>query len=246
MKGLVLALDFDGVLWDSVGECYRMAERAWRELYGPLPEDLEEPFRRGRWLVRTGGEFLVVLQLARQGRDLEGFPATEFARLCREEGDRVRRFEVEFYRQRDLARTREPETWAAMQRPYPHVLEELPRLQQAFDALAVCTTKDRASAEALLASRGLDLPVLGKEFSLDKGEQVRHLARRLNRPADRVVFVDDLLRNLESVAAAGARAALAVWGYNTRGEREKARARGFPLVHPGRILEDLQAVFPLA
>lgn len=29
----VLALDFDGVIWDSVGECFVMARRVYTEMY---------------------------------------------------------------------------------------------------------------------------------------------------------------------------------------------------------------------
>jgi phosphoglycolate phosphatase-like HAD superfamily hydrolase len=242
-REVILALDFNGVLWDTAGECYQMAARAYARLYRPLDRDLEEPFRAGRWLARTGGEFLLLLQLPLEnpGLDMSTFPKEQFARLVRERAAAIRAFEPEFYRQRDLARTNEREAWLAMQRPYPEILSEWPALRQAFGEVVLCTTKDQASARELLASAGLELPILGREFAVDKARQMEHLAETRGVPTARILLLDDLLDNLLPVLAVGSRAALATWGYNTPAERQEAARRGIPLIRAGQVLEGLQA-----
>ncbi|MEW6281139.1 MAG: HAD family hydrolase [Candidatus Eremiobacterota bacterium] len=239
-----LALDFDGVLWDSVGECYVVAREAWRQLTGEEPPDCEAAFRSGRWLARVGGDFQVLLALAAQdpSRDLTGLGREEFERL---KAGIPARFTELFYAERVRMRDTEPERWAALQGPYPAVLEELPALRRAFGGLAIATTKDAASVRALLASCGLDCPVLGREFGTHKPEQILHLCQEWGTTPQSVVFVDDLLDNLEPVRRTGAAVALAGWGYNTPAERRAAERAGIPVLQPGRVEEGLRAAHPV-
>lgn len=229
---MILALDFDGVVWDSVGECYHMARRAVRSLWGEDPPECERAFRSGRWLVRCGGDFLTLLDLAATdpAGDLTGFSKTEFVRRYSSD-PRTDAFEKEFYRQRQQAREHEPQAWMAMQSAYPEFLSEISGLQAAFQELVVCTTKDEASARLLLETVGLrNLSIWGKEHGLDKGEQMRDLLHQRGLEASQVCFLDDLLDNLEQVQPTGARLFLADWGYNTPAEQEEARRRGIPVV----------------
>ncbi len=227
---MILALDFDGVVWDSVGECYQMARRAYRELLGKDAAECEPAFRSGRWLVRCGGEFLLLLELALAHSDLAEFSKDEFARRAAGEHERLQQFEPIFYRHRQLCREHETSAWLAMQRAYPEFLAELPRLREAFAELVLCTTKDEASARQLLETVGLQLSIWAKEHGVHKGEQIRDLCRKRGVEAAEICFVDDLLDNLEQVEPTGARLFLADWGYNTPAEREAAQARGIPVV----------------
>ena len=243
MRETLLALDFDGVIWDSVGECYRTAQRAWAALEGAPAPVPEEAFRRGRWMVQAGGEFGLVLRLLLEDpdRDLEGLSLEEFeARSARETGW-MARFQAAFYAERTRAMRDEREAWLASQAPYQAMLAELPALRGAFRDLVICTTKDEASTRELLATAGLEFPILSREFSVDKGDQVRHLAATRDLPVERIILLDDLVPNLEPVARAGARGALAGWGYNTRAVRAEARRLGFPVIRAGHVLEDLRA-----
>lgn len=227
---MILALDFDGVVWDSVGECYQMARRAYLELLGTEPHECEPAFRSGRWLVRCGGEFLLLLELALEHEDLSEFPKEEFARRAAEERERLQRFEPVFYRHRQLCREQETAAWMAMQRPYPEFMRELPQLQAAFAELVVCTTKDEASARKLLETVGLKVSIWAKEHGVHKGEQMRDLLTKRGVEPREVCFIDDLLDNLEQVRPTGARLFLADWGYNTRAEQDEARRLGIPVV----------------
>lgn len=228
----ILALDFDGVIWDSVGECFVMARRAYQNLYGLPCSDLEAAFRRGRWLVRTGGDFLLILQLAMADpdADLTSFSRAEFARLQAQKQTECLEFEREFYGLRQQCRDQDWKSWVSYQNPYPHFLQQLQEARDLFDEVVICTTKDAQSARMLLSSAGLDFHIWGKELGVDKGGQIRDLcAQRGCRPED-VLFVDDLVENLEQVAPTGARCALAAWGYNTPAERERARQQNFPVL----------------
>ncbi len=233
-----LALDFDGVFWDSVGECYVTAQRTWRELFGAALPECEQGFRSGRWMARVGSDFGKLLSLAAEDplKDLSGFSRTDWEARPFPRGEE---FEQHFYRQREQARESDPAGWAALQGPYPWFLEEFPALHAHFGQLAIATTKDAASVRQLIAPLGLDLMVLGREFSTDKRVQIRHLAADWGVDPSAITFLDDLLDNLRPVQETGARVALAAWGYNTPQEREQARSEGIPVVEPGGVARAL-------
>ncbi len=244
MKEHLLALDFDGVLWDSVGECFITARRAWEALGLPWPAVSEAAFRRGRWLVRTGGEFGLVLRLLQEDpdRDLEALSREQLLASSSGGGSFLKSFEEEFYAQRQRARREEREAWLAAQAPYPAMLQEWPLLRRAFREVVICTTKDEGSIRELLETADLKASILAKEFSLDKRDQMGFLAATRGVDPERIVFVDDLLANLEPVFETGVRVALAGWGYNTPAARALAREKGIPVLQAGHVLEGLRAL----
>lgn len=240
----ILALDFDGVIWDSVGECFVMARRAYQNLYGLPCADLEAPFRRGRWLVRTGGDFLLILQLAMQDPDgdLSNYSKSDFARLQKEKASECAEFETEFYGLRRKCRDENWGEWVSYQKPYPLFLEQLKDLRTYFDEVVVCTTKDSRSAQLLLESADLDFAIWGKENGVDKGQQIADICSQRQVTAQQIYFIDDLVENLEQVAPSGAGCGLAVWGYNTPLERQHAQEAGYTLLEVYSVAKDLRAL----
>lgn len=234
---MILALDFDGVIWDSVDECYEVARRALKAMGEEPPGDFQKQFRQARWMVRTGDEFYPVVKLIeeRPDTDFTTLDRSEFQQRKAELQERSEIFHREFYAQRQRLRDQEFERWRELQRPYSQVLEALPRLRKAFQDTVIVTTKDEGSVHRLLGSVGVELPVLGKEFSTDKAEQIRHLAAERGVPTDLVVMVDDLVDNLLQVEPTGARLTLANWGYNTPGEQQRARRKGIAVVSPEEL-----------
>lgn len=240
---MILALDFDGVIWDSVGECFVVARRTYQHLYGLPVADLERTFRSGRWLVNTGGDFLLVLQLASADPDgdLTTFPRERFEQLRVERKDEVETFAKEFYALREKLRDGHWAEWASYQHAYPNFLEQLKQVIPMFSELVVCTTKDTRSAAMLLESVGLKPEIWGREHGVDKHAQIEDLCRRRGVQGSDVVFLDDLIQNLDSVRPTGARCGLAAWGYNTPDERRRAAAAGYPVLDVFDVGRQLRA-----
>ncbi len=243
----VLALDFDGVIWDSAGECF---EIGWRVYQGLTGQDLSGAQNRARFvaarpLARTGHDFFLILRLmhTRPELDLPGFPLAEFVKLRSELADEAAVFNRDFYALRAKYREQSFEQWASWQGPYPEMLGLLDRWEARFRGTALATTKDAASAHALLQSVGRDWPVFGKEFSVDKDRQIAGIARQFDVSVGEVLFVDDLLENLHQVAPLGTRTAMAAWGYNTEQSREEARLLGFRVVDVEGLETMLQETF---
>lgn len=240
----VLALDFDGVIWDSVGECFVMAKRIYTERTGLPCTDLEAAFRRGRWLVRTGGDFLLILQLAMADPDgdLTTFSKADFEKLRVEKAEEIQAFATEFYALRDKTRDEHWKEWLSFQQPYPLLLQQFDELRKVFDQIVVCTTKDTRSAQALLASAGLEMPIYGKELAVHKGDQIHAVCRDHGVEPSQIFFIDDLLENLDQVRPTGVTCGLAAWGYNTASERQRAVAEGYPVLEVFRLAHDLKTM----
>ncbi len=234
MRPKVLALDFDGVIWDSAGECFEVGWRAYKELFGSdlSGEVNRRKFLEGRPHARTGHDFFLLLRLieTRPEVDLVRFPWPEFVALRQALAEESARFNTVFYQLRSKYRDQDFSLWASWQAPYPDLVALLDRWETRFLGTALATTKDQASAHALLQSSGRDWPVFGKEFSLDKEQQIRGIAAKYGVGPEEILFVDDLLENLEQVKPTGAYLAMASWGYNSPESRDEAAALGYPVV----------------
>jgi phosphoglycolate phosphatase-like HAD superfamily hydrolase len=244
-KDWVLALDFDGVVWDSVNECFESACVAYQNLHQVDCKKLEKPFRAGRWLVRCGGDFYVVLKMALENadRNWEHVTKAEFTALKEANSDQVKAFETEMYRVRADRQKKDPDGWAASQKPYQGFVDQLPELKEAFQEIVLTTTKDEASAALLLGTAGIKMSIWGREHGVHKGEQINDLCSRRQVSATRIVFIDDLLDNLEQVRPTGAHAFLASWGYNTPDEQRAASEAGYGVLQQESILAQLQEAF---
>lgn len=237
----VLALDFDGVLWDSAGECFEVGWRAYRELFGSdlSSAAFKERFLAGRPLARTGEDFYLLLHWLEQQPELcwssYGWADLEQARVSQAEP--AHRFTRAFYALRAHFREREPALWNSWQGPYTDVLALLRSRADQFSGVAIATTKDTVSASALLESSDCRWPVFGKEFSLRKDQQIAAIAQRFEVAPEQVSFLDDVLENLEQVAPTGARVALASWGYTTEESCAAAQRFGFEVLR----ISDLEA-----
>lgn len=234
MNKRVLALDFDGVIWDSAGECFQTGWRAYQELTGQVLDgrEYERGFLRGRPLARAGHDFYILFALMEENpeRDLAQMPYEDFVKERSRRAEQAARFDRIFYLLRSHLRDTEQKTWLEWQRPYPELLAVLDEWEEKFSGLALATTKDTASAQALLNSTGRFWPVFGKEFSEHKADQVLGIAQHYKVKPSEVLFIDDLLENLHQVKPTGARAALADWGYNLIPHRAQAKEEGYPVV----------------
>lgn len=258
----VLALDFDGVICDSLREVFATALATYEALEpaSPLIASLRSRHGGGRWptldlagdpvrhafetlmpLGNRAEDFGVALRAIEASVELTGqelydaFYATVGAEWMAAFHDR-------FYEQRDAARTADLEGWLALHAPYPAFSALLRR--RAGDArLALATAKDRRSARLLLDHLGVgDLfdpgLVLDKETGTNKTAHLTAIHDRLGLPFHAITFVDDKVNHLVKVAPLGVRPVLASWGFNSDREHALARELGFAVAN----ISDAEAV----
>jgi len=234
----ILALDFDGVLCNSVSEGMLSAWRVYRDIWGGTgdgpPPEVADAYLRLRPALEIGWEFPVVLRAI-----LDGVPE---AILLREFQTRWRLQILEKYQldPKDLAArfdtTRDAwiatdlDGWLGCQSLYPGISARLNALLESDLQMFVITTKEWKFAHLILERSGVPFPaerVWGKERARPKGDLLRVLQREHGVDCADIWFVEDRLKTLRSVQEQGDLKAvglfLALWGYNTPAEQDEAR-----------------------
>ena len=247
----VIALDFDGVLCDSVRETFATALHTYGEAMpdsrlvdrirarlGPWPWSnpaiaTDPDFLRFESLVPLGnraedfGVALLAMDLQTEVTDQSAYD-TLYASL---DPSWLASFHGRFYESRAELRAEAPEAWLELHRDYPRFTQLLYEI--AGDVrLAIATAKDSRSLALLLDRFGVDglfAPELrfDKETGVQKTEHLTELAGRLGSKFADITFVDDKVNHLQRVAPLGVRPVLAGWGHNTDREHRAAEALGF-------------------
>ncbi len=231
----LLALDFDGVICDSVHESALAAWEAFRTLWPEAgerpPEGYAAAYGRLRPALETGWENYVLVRLIVDRVD-EQDVLERFHWHCddtlRRHGLRREALVDGFGRARDDWRDRDPQAWLESQPLFPGVADMLREQLARERPLYVISTKQSRFIEQILAHHGIALPA-GRLLGLESGPKTDSLVRIAHEhalaPAD-VWFVEDRLGTLERAAAIDALAGLGLfladWGYNTSEERERA------------------------
>lgn len=213
----LLVLDFDGVICDSVEECFASSWEAWfrqRGGEGPAPAPPAgalAAFARLRPFVRNGEDFLVILEAAERGLAVDGQAA--FDALAAEIGPHVLRgFTARFYEARERLLVEERERWLRMNRLYPHARDALAVAVRAGVPLAILSTKRSPYILAILAANGVEIPPGSVHHTTGpKVPVVRELLAAAG--AERAVFVDDQIDYLLGLDDPRIEGRLATWGY---------------------------------
>ena len=233
----VFALDFDGVLCDSAGECAVTAWRAgariwpeWRE--SEPPAAFQARFVRLRPVVETGYQMIPLMRLISDGVGDDAIWAG-FLPLCDAlmSADRLSREQLValFGRTRDEWIAQNSADWLSRHRFYPGVVA---RLREALVShpVYILTTKQERFTRQLLDAGGVRMPrerIWGLERNLGKGRMLELMMAEPSLRGGRIHFVEDRLETLIDVAKNpaldGVSLYLADWGFNTPVQREQAR-----------------------
>jgi len=218
---VVLILDFDGVVCDSIDECLLSSWIAYHSLFlddppASVPRTLRSQFADLRPFVRSGEDYLLIHQILAQRisvPDQQSFDA-----LIREAGqERMLRFRELFYRARTSLLESDRDFWLTLNRIYPHVralLESAHRVDPfPWGRFRILSTKRPEFIEEILRSAGISVPRDRVVFS---GESLKlSLVERIidEDAVDRAVFVDDQIDHLAGCSSPRIAPYLASWGY---------------------------------
>lgn len=210
-------LDFDGVVCDSLPECFISSRRAYHEhLKGeslpPATAREKELFHRYRPFIRNGEDYLLLHDLIARGvevhvqEDLD----REIASRGRETMDRYGRL---FYRAREEFLREDREFWLELNPLFPGMGEILEKVL-GHPKFYILSTKKAEFILEILAHHRIPWREDRVIFSgpRPKGEVIRDLLAR--EGGGEAVFVDDQLDHLLTAGKMGGiRTYLASWGY---------------------------------
>ena len=217
-----LFTDFDGVLFDSLPEAYRLGRFAYRGTDAREPVDARDyaRFAALRFFVTRSAQYWRIFRLV----EICGLDAPDadyraaHARLAREgHEEKMRAFDAAFLGLRKKLIAEEHAFWLSLSKPYPFFEALKPRFLSAFSPIVV-TTKNREAVLENLAQEGVrGVP----EKILDKADCARFGGKRAliadfmaRERVGRAVFVDDIPENVRECDGLPRLECLhAGWGY---------------------------------
>lgn len=218
-----LVLDFDGVIVDSIDECFDRTVDAYRCVMGDL--DLTEAFRslfvKHRYLVGPPSDYFFLVEAMLSYLNTE--PSTQNVKhlfdIQRHSGskakeDLAQKFLKAFFDSRRQVIKNDYKAWCSQHRVFSNIHPVLSQFNR-LDTF-VATMKDQESVIKLIQHFNLDIienNILGDGYGRDKSRHINEILRRTNVIPSEITFVDDNLEHLNEVKPLGVRLAFASWGY---------------------------------
>ncbi len=223
--GSQIFLDFDGVLCDSLEECYRsswLASIGW-EGAGVPPDPAFDAAYRARFdacrpYIRSGEDYLVVHEWA--AREMVPSSQAEFDASLDAKGRVVLDgLKTKLYGVRDRLLESHRALWLSWNPLYPGIAGAL-RSQAGNPAVRILSTKKAEFIREIVLSQGVDWPLertlyTGTRSKLDIIDEIIS-----GSPS---ALVDDQVDHLD-FKHPSCRCYLALWGYVSQGARERAAA----------------------
>ena len=239
----IVVLDFDGVICDSVDECFASSFLAYYGLQKKTIPSSSEPDRRAHFarlrpFIRTGEDYLLIHELIDRGITVRD--QGQFDEMARGAGpEKMARFRELFYRGRMELLQKDRGAWMSMNRIYPNARTAL---QIAAGApFVILSTKRPEFIQEILGHAALSVPA---DRILHSGDEPKlPIVERIRAEGgfDGAVFIDDQVDFLKNNPFPRVRVYLASWGYVA--SEQVARDLGIPVLAapdlPGLVARSL-------
>jgi phosphoglycolate phosphatase-like HAD superfamily hydrolase len=216
MPRMLLVLDFDGVICDSVEECFVSSWIAWHEGYHGRPAveaaaDVKAAFRAMRPFVRSGEDFVLIQDLLASGEAVND--QSGFDRAWERPGTPPReRFKTIFYEARTRLLEKDRRAWLSMNKIYPHVSAAISRLPPDVP-FYILSTKKPSFVHDTLAANGIRLAE-GRVLYAQAEPKLSIVEKlRESTGCGEAIFVEDQIDALRGNINPRIRVYLASWGY---------------------------------
>jgi len=231
----ILALDFDGVIADSINECLVVGHNSFAAFEGRddkidelrvLDEQLVAESKRLRDFIRSGEDYVYIDLAVREKADIQN--QADFDRFTEKFSDLRPTFFDIFYRERERFSNEQRQKWIQLNPLYPGMKEFLHRFSPK-EHLFIITTKKTFFVDLILSAHKINLPeahLFHANSSLPKKMIISDLMKAHSIDPHHFYFVDDQVDTLLKVRDAGVHCVFAEWGYNNVEQKEKALQAG--------------------
>lgn len=233
----ILALDFDGVIVDSIQECLVSGHNAYCTFSSrgePVErfQDLDPAWvaaaRKMRNYIRHGEDYLYIAHALANDITIAG--QQDFDNFLERHQELRSLFFDLITKQRITFSAARPEQWAALN-PLYHGMRKFLANYPKKGNLYIITTKKLLFVFKILKAHDIKLIDENVRDTSD-GVTKRHLIKKIlqNRKVrpDQLYFIDDQVDTLIKVQSTGVNVILAGWGYNNRQQRESAAEKIIP------------------
>jgi phosphoglycolate phosphatase-like HAD superfamily hydrolase len=219
----LIALDFDGVIIDSIVECFQVSKEVY---YGfsqfPFDEDLyKNLFFEFRGLVGPACEYLALHKILEKSFiNDDDINKNSYEQIKLEiDQDTFDCFEYLFFSTRTYYQKTNFHKWIELN-PITDFGKNL--ISRSNKNVFIVTTKNRIATEALLSHYNISVESIYTNDEIkelgSKGKLISHLIDK--EKADEVYFIDDSVVHLDTVNDKRIKCFFADWGYGEIGEKK--------------------------
>lgn len=212
---LLLFLDFDGVICDSLDECILSSLYAYFKLLlntelTSLPIDYKKRFALLRPFVRNGEDYLVIQQILKDNIRIKS--QDHFDEMLYKHREKMPFYKELFYKARNFLIQNDPGFWYSLNRIYPHMLHYLAKAC-ASPFFYILSTKRSDFIIKILKQNKLAMPEDHILVAWDR-RKLDFISSVLDEEGCRnAVFVDDQIGHLLKNNDRRIMPYLARWGY---------------------------------
>lgn len=209
-------LDFDGVLCDSLPECYVSSFIGYFRYYlGEEPGWIEiEHYRQFHLLrpfIRRGADYLLLQKII--GEAIPCASQEDFDSILRDHGGELSdQFHRMFYRVREELLEEDRDYWLSLSRIFPPFLDGMPHWAS-HPACYILSTKKAEFIHEILLHKGIHWPLERIIYSGTESKSAIIDERLEGLGAERGFFIEDQIDHLYRNEVARIETALAEWGY---------------------------------
>lgn len=234
----ILALDFDGVIVDSIKECLVSGYNAYAnyrgqaniERYEQLDADWAANARQMRNYIRNGEDYVFIAHALASGETSAAQDQFD-AFLAKHQNLRDTFFEHMVNQRLDFSAAH-ADAWAALNPFYDGMKDFLTDFAPK-ENLYIITTKKLVFVHKILAAN--DIPLIDDNLrdtsdGLSKRQIIEEILQKRDAALELFHFIDDQIDTLIKVRPTGVNVALAAWGYNNDEQMKQAETEGIEVL----------------
>ncbi len=250
----ILALDFDGVIVDSVFDSLFVGHNAYLRLYGPgkkkyfggelftfenweeIKKQHQEEIKYYRTLrpyIRGATDYGLIQKLIEENKFVKN--QEEFDNYRKTVKFDFKAYEKKFYKERERLQNINYRAWFNLEPPYSKVIEGIKKLLEECTKIVIATSNRRKAIAKSFTPEYFGFTIkpediLDKRFGEDKSEQMKQIIKLYNIKFEDIYFVDDQVSHLIQTRALGVKVILAGWSYATKAQKEEARKQNISII----------------
>jgi phosphoglycolate phosphatase-like HAD superfamily hydrolase len=243
----ILALDFDGVIVDSVLDSLFVGHNTYLRLYGrevkknfggelftfenweKIKRNYQKEIKYYRTLrpyIRGATDYGLIQKLMEEKKVIES--QEEFDNYRNSVDFDFEDYEKEFYKERERLQNIDYRAWFNLEPPYPKIIQGMKKLLEEEIKIVIATSNRRKAIMKSFTPEYFGFTIdpkdiLDKRFGEDKSEQMRHIVKFYKVNFEDIYFVDDQVSHLIQTRPLGIKVILAGWSYATEAQKEEAR-----------------------
>jgi len=216
----ILALDFDGVIVDSVLDSLFVGHNSYLRLYGPgkkkffggelftfenwekIKKQYQEEIKYYRTLrpyIRGATDYGLIQKLIEENKFVKN--QEEFDNYRKAVEFDFEAYEKEFYKERERLQAKNYRAWFDLEPPYSEVTEGIKKLLEEGVKVVIATSNRRKAIAKSFTPEYFDFTIkpediLDRRFGEDKSEQMKHIVKSYNINFEEIYFVDDQVSHL--------------------------------------------------